>query len=102
MPTLVKKFVSPDHLRHKLLKRITCRITVSNGDIGVSIYSVCRFTVRLPADDDSDNENMVTESGEEGSENSLTNQMRKTFYMVDYVNLYSSPNKQALKLFFAN
>ena len=56
----------------------------------MSIYSA------IPAYDDSDDESMVTESGEEGSENSLTNQMRKTFYRVDCVNLYSSPNKLAL------
>ena len=52
--------------------------------------------MRLPADDDYDDERMVTESGEEGSENSQTNQMRKTFYRVECVNIYSSPNKLAL------
>ena len=48
-------------------------------------------------DDDSDDENMVTESDEEGiRNNSLTNQMRKTFYRVDCVNLYSNPNNPAI------
>ena len=49
--------------------------TVNRIVKGMSIFSLCRFTVRLPGDDDSDNESMVTESGEEGSEIEFTDEL---------------------------
>ena len=64
-----------------------------------------RYQLKTPPDkylapnslniDYTDDESMVTESDEEGY-NLLTNQMKKTFYRVDRVNLYSNPNKPAL------